>query len=626
MNGAAGALGPCPHCGQEHPEEVLVCPVKKEQLPLVGRLLAHKFRFERLLGEGGMGWVWAAENVLVKKTVAIKLMRPEFASNPAILGRFRNEATAAGQIGNPHICDILDFGQSDLGPFIVMEMMRGRALNDLIEASGRLDPGLAVIIVRQALEGLEAAHRAGIIHRDLKPENIFLSEPAPGRLLVKLMDFGISKFSQADSAAGRTGVGVLMGTPEYMSPEQSQGAANVDERTDIWAMGLILYKALTGVDAFAGPTVAATLVAVATREPPPLAGLAPYLPPGLIEIIARCTAKEPGHRFASARELSDALAPYETLPPLPANFQPGPPGGDPAFTTAPTNPSIAPGPHQLASMAAAAGIPSHAPGGGSLPGPVMSGGTFAANLDAAPARPGTWSSELAPPSAGHRSLAPEDSWSMGVAEIHDAPPGRSEASGGGKKWIIIVVLLLVVGGIGAGIALSLGGGKGEETPPVEDAVVAGDPGASAGASAGAGESAGAGASAAESDTKDEDDDEEEDGKTASTKPKVNPDKDLVIYAGGFYTTKEAAANSDFDGAKAHCAGLKSKHYARLKGWKLASAKEVGKFAGKVDKYLYWTRDKSDEEGKAVAFVMVTKKTTNRPPDDKRARPFCVAKN
>ena len=103
---------------------------------------------------------------------------------------------------------------------------------------------------------------------------------------------------------------------------------------------------------------------------------------------------------------------------------------------------------------------------------------------------------------------------------------------------------------------------------------------------------------------------------------VQPGEDVS----GFYTTKEAAANSDFDGAKAHCAGLKSKHYARLKGWKLASAKEVGKFAGKVDKYLYWTRDKSDEEGKAVAFVMVTKKTTNRPPDDKRARPFCVAKN
>ncbi|HGG56166.1 MAG TPA: hypothetical protein ENK31_00010, partial [Nannocystis exedens] len=135
MTGVAAALGPCPHCGEQHPEDALVCPKTKEQLPLKGRLLAHKFRFDKLLGEGGMGWVWAAENIFVKKAVAIKLMRPEFASNAAILGRFRNEATAAGTIGNPHICDILDFGQSELGPFIVMELMKGRPLNDLFESS-----------------------------------------------------------------------------------------------------------------------------------------------------------------------------------------------------------------------------------------------------------------------------------------------------------------------------------------------------------------------------------------------------------------------------------------------------------------------------------------------------------
>ena len=125
MNGVAGGLEPCPHCGDQHPPEALVCPVHKLMLPLQGRLLANKFRFDKLLGEGGMGWVWAAENIFVKKTVAIKLIRSEFASNPAILGRFRNEATAAGQIGSPHICDILDFGQSELGPYIVMELMKG---------------------------------------------------------------------------------------------------------------------------------------------------------------------------------------------------------------------------------------------------------------------------------------------------------------------------------------------------------------------------------------------------------------------------------------------------------------------------------------------------------------------
>ncbi|MEZ4384292.1 MAG: serine/threonine-protein kinase [Nannocystaceae bacterium] len=645
MNGSAGALGPCPYCGQEHPEEMLVCPTKHEQLPLPGRLLAHKFRFQKLLGEGGMGWVWAAENELVKKSVAIKLMRPEFASNPTILGRFRNEATAAGQIGSPHICDILDFGQSDLGPFIVMELMRGRPLDDLLAEQRRIDPALAVLIVRQALEGLDAAHRAGIIHRDLKPENIFLSEPAPGRLLVKLMDFGISKFSQADSAAGKTGVGVLMGTPEYMSPEQSQGAANVDERTDIWAMGLILYKALTGIDAFGGPTVAATLVAVATREPPPLAQLAPHVPPALAEIIGRCTVKDPAHRFRSARELSDALMPFEGMsfppPPLP---EPGSYG--------PSEPSFAGG-SLSTPMGGGTAAPiqhAHAPSG-----PVAAATGDAATMHEQGA---SWTAEVGGPvGAGpmggpsSRSIAPEDSWSMGLAEIHDARPGREgEAkSGGGGKWIALVVLLLVVVGGGIGLYFVVGPGSGDAGESAdagdagESAAVVADASASAAAATTGGATTGAAttvdattgdATAATGDEststgdEDEDEDEEDSGSTSKkTTPKANPDKDLVVASGGYYAPKEEPANSDLDGAKRYCANLKKNRYARLKAWKLASSKEVLKFAGKkeISKFLYWTRDASDEEGTGVAVLMVTKKTTNRPVDDKRARPFCIAK-
>src|SRR5690606_16222889 len=185
---------------------------------------------------------------------------------------------------------------------------------------GQVDPGLVVLIIRQALVGLEAAHAVGIIHRDLKPENIFLHEPSPGHLLVKLMDFGISKFSQGGTeGGGQTSAGVLMGTPEYMSPEQTEGAAGVDQRTDIWAMGAILYKALTGADAFLGPSMAATLVAVSTKPHPPIAQLAPHVPPGLIAVVDRCLAKDPNERFASCSELSAALAPFEQLgAPLPA--------------------------------------------------------------------------------------------------------------------------------------------------------------------------------------------------------------------------------------------------------------------------------------------------------------------
>jgi serine/threonine-protein kinase len=639
MNGPAGALGPCPYCGQEHPEEMLVCPTKHEQLPLPGRLLAHKFRFQKLLGEGGMGWVWAAENELVKKSVAIKLMRPEFASNPTILGRFRNEATAAGQIGSPHICDILDFGQSDLGPFIVMELMRGRPLDDLLAEQKRIDPALAVLIVRQALEGLDAAHRAGIIHRDLKPENIFLSEPTPGRLLVKLMDFGISKFSQADSAAGKTGVGVLMGTPEYMSPEQSQGAANVDERTDIWAMGLILYKALTGIDAFGGPTVAATLVAVATREPPPLAQLAPHVPAALAEVIGRCTVKDPAQRFASARELSDALAPFEGM-----SFPPPPPMPEPGMAHGPTDPSLAGVAPSMPPMGGGTAAPiqrSHAPSG---PVAGMAGDTATVHE---PGGDGSWTAEIGSP--GSRSIAPEDSWSMGLAEIHDAPPGREReaSSGGSGKWILLVVLLVVVIGGGVGGYFLFGDGDGEstdagDTAAATAAAVAGDS-AAAGSTGGAttgdattaattGEATAATTTGDDStSTGDEDEDEDEDSGSSSTKkkstPKANPDKDLVVYAGGYYAPKDEPANADLAGAKRYCANLKKNRYARLRAWKLASSKEVLKFAGKseISKFLYWTRDKPESENTGVAVLMVTKKTTERPADDKRARPFCVAK-
>jgi serine/threonine protein kinase len=195
-------FAPCPHCEEIHPEDVLLCPRYGEPLQLQGRLLDRKFRFMHLLGEGGMGAVWRAENVLVRKSVAIKLMHGQYARDERTMERFRNEATAAGRIGNDHICDILDLGRSQLGPYIVMELMQGRSLAELIEP-GRIDPGLAVLIVRQALVGLEAAHRANIIHRDLKPENLFLHEPAPGRLMVKLMDFGISKFVEANKPRGR---------------------------------------------------------------------------------------------------------------------------------------------------------------------------------------------------------------------------------------------------------------------------------------------------------------------------------------------------------------------------------------------------------------------------------------
>jgi serine/threonine protein kinase len=306
-NTVTPALGPCRSCGRIFPEQRLQCPDDGVVLPLEGRLLGGKFRLDRRVGDGGMASVWQATNTLVHRTVAIKLMHARYAGDAELLTRFRNEASAAGRIGSPYICDVLDFGESEIGPYIVMELLEGCSLADLIQTHRCLDPGLAVWIVRQALSGLDAAHRAGIVHRDLKPENIFLCRAIRGQWLVKLMDFGISKFAHA----AQTEAGVTMGTPHYMAPEQIQRAATVDARADLWSIGVILHEVITGVQLFARDNVADGLAALRGYDPPSIQHYVPEAPAGLAEIVARCLQREPARRFPSATALAQALMPFE---------------------------------------------------------------------------------------------------------------------------------------------------------------------------------------------------------------------------------------------------------------------------------------------------------------------------
>jgi len=303
-------LGRCTQCGAAHPASVLRCPDTDVMLPLAGRLLDGRFRLLECIGRGGMASVWLAVNERVDRRVAIKLIRPDVARDEGLVARFRAEARAAGRIGNPNICDILDSGRSPIGPYIVMELLEGQSLGDLLAGGDRLEPPLAVMIVREALRGLQAAHRAGIVHRDLKPENIFLHHPEGGAPMVKLMDFGVAKFTDGTGEA-RTEHGALLGTPEYMAPEQFRGATFAEPRTDIWAIGAILYRALTGANAFGGPTVAATLLMVATEQPRPCTELAPETPRGLADIVDRCLQKDLARRFADVAELDAALAPFD---------------------------------------------------------------------------------------------------------------------------------------------------------------------------------------------------------------------------------------------------------------------------------------------------------------------------
>ncbi|MCY1063023.1 serine/threonine protein kinase [Nannocystis sp. SCPEA4] len=323
----------CRTCGESFRDDILLCPNDGVPLPLEGRLLDGKFRLDKRLGHGGMATVWQATNEFVQRPVAIKLMHASYAEDADLLARFRNEATAAGRIGSPHICDVLDFGRSTIGPYIVMELLSGCSLSDLIDAYQRLQPGLAVWILRQALAGLHAAHQAGIIHRDLKPENIYLCRAIRDQWLVKLMDFGISKFN--DSI--RTGAGTMMGSPNYMAPEQIHGAGAVDRRADVWSVGAILYEALAGQQAFARDTIADSLAAVRGYDPPPVHSLVPDVPPGLSEIVARCLRKQPDQRWPSAAALAEALLPFER----PGRLLPTTPIGDaPQLTdTAPRTPA-----------------------------------------------------------------------------------------------------------------------------------------------------------------------------------------------------------------------------------------------------------------------------------------------
>jgi eukaryotic-like serine/threonine-protein kinase len=303
---AVTTLESCPFCGAEHSEALLRCPSTDMALPLAGRLLAGKFRFVRELGRGGMGAVWRARNIHVDRQVALKLILPEVPKNPEIVARFQNEARVAARIGHPGICDILDFEVTPLGPVMVMELLRGENLAERIDRETRLPAYQAVRIVREALIALEAAHRAGIIHRDLKPENLFLHQPEVGPMVVKLMDFGISKF--IDRAGAQTASGVIMGTAQYMAPEQVGGAANADARTDIWAIGAVLYRALTGNDAFAGDSFTSVLLAITSGSPAPIDVAAIH--PRLVAVIMRCLTRSRDERYQSARELADALAPF----------------------------------------------------------------------------------------------------------------------------------------------------------------------------------------------------------------------------------------------------------------------------------------------------------------------------
>src|SRR5450755_319444 len=221
-----------------------------------GDVLAGKYRIEAVLGEGGMGIVLSATHIELGSRVAIKVLRPELAHTEDAVSRLLVEARSAASIRSEHVARVLDVGRLESGlPFLVLEHLEGRDLQQILARSGRLASQVAVDFVLQACQALSEAHSAGIVHRDLKPENLFLTYRADGTPVVKVLDFGISKrLSHDGREAARTNPSELLGSPLYMAPEQMKGSVSIDARVDIWSLGVVLYELCTGQSPFFGET------------------------------------------------------------------------------------------------------------------------------------------------------------------------------------------------------------------------------------------------------------------------------------------------------------------------------------------------------------------------------------
>ena len=337
----------CPHCGLQHPIEMVACPTTKKPMErgasglpklrfgmdrlddddtrqgeqpkasvrkpvmtgpgaLVGATLDDKYLIKSVLGAGGMGTVYDAENIRLGRPVAIKVFMRN-ASDPAGEKRFLIEARATGSINHPHICQIYDFGTTNGAPYIVMEKLVGETLSVRIAREGTLPIAEACTLIADVADGLGAAHEQNIVHRDVKPDNVFLAKIG-GEIVVKLVDFGIAKNIRPNvTMETLTEVGTIVGTPDYMAPEQAAGTRDHDARVDIYACGVMLYEILTGRRPFASKNTYELLRLIIAAFPTPPRTHRPEIPPDLERVVLVAMRKDKNERFPTARALSQAL-------------------------------------------------------------------------------------------------------------------------------------------------------------------------------------------------------------------------------------------------------------------------------------------------------------------------------
>jgi eukaryotic-like serine/threonine-protein kinase len=277
----------------------------------LGTNVGGKYRIVKLLGAGGMGVVYEALHVVVKRRFAIKFLRADLALRRDVLARFQREAEAAGALENENIAAAMDFGIApDGAPYIVMEYLAGLDLARLLSATGPLPVERAADLVIQACRGIHEAHAAGVIHRDLKPENLFVCRRNDGSDLVKIVDFGIAKLQASDAGNAVTRTGGMVGTPSYMSPEQARGDTTIDQRSDVYSLGVILYELLSGQVPHPGGSYNAVIYHISTQPALPLAREGQELPRDLVEVVNRALSLRPEDRLASAEALAEELTAF----------------------------------------------------------------------------------------------------------------------------------------------------------------------------------------------------------------------------------------------------------------------------------------------------------------------------
>ncbi|HJL14900.1 MAG TPA: protein kinase [Sandaracinaceae bacterium LLY-WYZ-13_1] len=422
---------------------------EREPDPLLGTMLQDKYRVVRKLGQGGMGMVYEGEHTLIGRRVAIKTLLPKYATDPEVVTRFRREAQAATAIGHEHIVEVTDLGTlDDGGIFLVLEYLEGSDLGDLIAREGPQPVGRIVHIVCQLCEALSAAHAKGIVHRDLKPDNVYLIRRGGDPCFVKVLDFGISKIRDAEDGVSMTRTGTPVGTPLFMAPEQARGQKDVDHRVDVYALGVILYVALTGRYPFEDESIAALLVKILADPVPDVHALRPDLPYPLAGLIHRMLAKDRETRPADCAEVARALRPYRDA----GAAGPGPRAAPVDALAATHTPSSRSG--------VRVGQPSSPPKEGAPRARIAAGATGVSGLEATVAS------------------APDAAPSSSDAPAVDGPPSEASAPRAGSApglphrsalpWAIGAAAVLSVAGAGLAWA-ALGSGSAAPTDAVEAA-------------------------------------------------------------------------------------------------------------------------------------------------------------